>query len=295
MRDRCIVADTVAPMSGPLHDSQPDEAVLARQANDRRFLGLEILGPSTASFSLTRPLSRHDGRLYGGTAVAAAIAMAEHGTGRPSLWTTVQFVSGAASVGDRIDCEVEVLAAGRRTAQVRVTGRLSGRELFCALGATAILKGRGLEGVFEDFPSVAAPEDCDEFRFPIPEHLQEMIERERLMEMRIAREVGGAEASSGELRFWARVPGYEATPAVIGYLADMVPMAVVKAAGRVGGGTSLDNTLRVGHATTTEWVLLQLDPHLAVGGYGTGTGHVWAPDGTYVATASQTAALLVLD
>jgi len=53
--------------------------------------------------------------------------------------------------------------------------------------------------------------------------------------------------------------------------------------------------VRIGHPTSSEWVLLQLDPHLARGGYGTGTGHVWAPDGTYLATASQTAALLVLD
>jgi acyl-CoA thioesterase len=82
---------------------------------------------------------------------------------------------------------------------------------------------------------------------------------------------------------------------VLGFLADMVPMSVVHALGHMGGGTSLDNTLRVAAPADTEWVLLQLDPHSARGGFGTGTAHAWAPDGTLLGTASQTAALLVLD
>ena len=60
-------------------------------------------------------------------------------------------------------------------------------------------------------------------------------------------------------------------------------------------GTSLDNAMRFGGATTSEWVLLELDPHLASGGYGHGGLFVWSPDGRLLATGSQTAALLLFD
>jgi acyl-CoA thioesterase len=61
-----------------------------------------------------------------------------------------------------------------------------------------------------------------------------------------------------------------------------------------GAGTSLDNSLRLGRPADTQWVLLDLMPHVAWGGYGTGTGIMWAQDGTLVAVASQTAAVFEL-
>lgn len=269
----------------------------ARASADHGFLGLTLSGDQRhASFELTPALARHDGRLYGGTAVGVAIAMAEHASERPCLWTTVQFVSGDSVVGDRIDCEATVLAAGRRTSQVRVTASTGGRELFTAVGSNALAKRQAVEGVFEDPPVVVPPDDCDVFHFPIPAHLREHVERERArpMELRATKRLTGT-ARPNELFFWARVEGHRATAAMIGYMADMVPMSVVKATGHLGGGTSLDNTVRMGHLVDTEWILLQLDPHLALGGYGHGTAHVWSPDGTLMATASQTAALLILD
>jgi acyl-CoA thioesterase len=269
-----------------------DDAFAADRAADRDFLGLELTDEGLGSFTLTRSLARHDGRLYGGTAVAAAITMAEEATGRPSLWTTVQFTSGAVVVGDRIDVAVEVLAAGRRTSQVRVIARVGDQEVFGALGATALPKDGGLQGTFEQAPPVPAPEDCERFEFPLPEWMRETrIDVQRHMDIRMA----GRDKASGQIRFWARARGQRATPAIVGYLADMVPMAVVQATGHMGGGTSLDNTLRMGARDDTEWVLLQLDPHLAMGGYGTGTALVWSPAGVLMGVASQTASLIALD
>lgn len=289
------VAGTVGPMTHPT--DLGDDELASRVASDFAFLGLELTGDQChAGFDLTPALARHDGRLYGGTAVAVAIAMAEHGAARPCLWTTVQFVSGESVVGDRIDCEATVLAAGRRTSQVRVTASTGGRELFTAVGSNALHKARAVEGVFEDAPVVAPPEQCDVFHFPIPAQLSEHLERERArpMELRATHRITGQDRPN-EMFFWARVEGRQATAAMIGFMADMVPMSVVKATGHLGGGTSLDNTVRIGHLVDTEWILLQLDPHLARGGYGHGTAHVWSPDGMLMATASQTAALLILD
>jgi acyl-CoA thioesterase len=81
------------------------------------------------------------------------------------------------------------------------------------------------------------------------------------------------------------------TPATLGFLADMVPIAVCRAAGVEGAGTSLDNSLRVGRLVDTEWVLVELEAHAAADGYGYGVSHLWAPDGTLLATGSQTAKL----
>lgn len=283
---------------GEQHHFDDQDDLVASGLADRAFLGLEVADDQQpAGFTLTSAHARHDGRLYGGTAVAVAIAMAEHASGRPCLWTTVQFISGDSVVGDRIDCEASVLAAGRRTSQLRVTGSTGGRELFSAVGSTALHKATALDGVFESAPLVAQPDDCKAFHFPIPGHLREHLERERdrPMELRVARRVGQNRGREGELLFWARVEGHQATPALIGYMADMVPMSVVHAAGHLGGGTSLDNTVRIGRTPDTEWILLQLDPHIAIGGYGHGSALIWSPAGVLMATASQTAALVVLD
>jgi len=79
------------------------------------------------------------------------------------------------------------------------------------------------------------------------------------------------------------------SPAAIAFLADLVPLAVSAAAGVAGAGTSLDNTLRVGELVDGEWVLLEVDADVAVGGYGHGHVRIWSPDGHMVAVGSQSA------
>ena len=55
----------------------------------------------------------------------------------------------------------------------------------------------------------------------------------------------------------------------------------------MAGGNSLDNTLRVGRLVPTEWVLLDIRVDLIANGFGHGVVHLWAEDGTLLATASQ--------
>ena len=95
---------------------------------------------------------------------------------------------------------------------------------------------------------------------------------------------------------WARIHGETATTAAkLGFLADMVPVAVCRAAGVMGAGTSLDNSLRVGRLVDSEWVLLDHEGHAADGGYGHGLVHLWSPDGVLMATGSQTAKLFSIE
>ncbi len=48
-----------------------------------------------------------------------------------------------------------------------------------------------------------------------------------------------------------------------------------------------DNTLRVAKLVPTEWVLLDIRVHAIANGFGHGVVHLWAEDGTLLATASQ--------
>lgn len=262
---------------------------------DLKYLGLELHGDGRSSFELTPPLARLDGRLYGGTAVAVSVTAMEAETGVDARWITVQFV-GTATLGERIECETEVLAAGKRVRQVRVTGRVGDRIVFSGVGAAAEAKVGGYAGQFEIMPDVPAPEDSPPFDFlrrfsgnRSPDGF------ERMTEFRWGLRPEPPGAMGGKVALWARVVGHQATPALLGYVADFVPMAVARAGNRLGAGTSLDNTVRYGPRVPTEWVLVELDPHLAADGYGHGTVHLWAPDGTLLATGSQTASMLFFD
>jgi hypothetical protein len=62
---------------------------------------------------------------------------------------------------------------------------------------------------------------------------------------------------------------------------------VGEALGIIGGGNSLDNTLRVAHLVPTEYVLLDIHVHTVQNGFGHGTVHMFAEDGTLMAIASQ--------
>jgi acyl-CoA thioesterase len=58
----------------------------------------------------------------------------------------------------------------------------------------------------------------------------------------------------------------------------------------VGGGTSLDNSLRFGRIPEGDtWVLLDLRAHMAAGAHAHGSVHVWSPDGQLLAVGGQSA------
>ena len=70
-------------------------------------------------------------------------------------------------------------------------------------------------------------------------------------------------------------------------LGDYVPFGIGQALGKLGGGNSLDNTLRVAQVVPTEWVLVDVRVHAIRNGFGHGLVHLWSHDGTLLATASQ--------
>ena len=258
---------------------------------DRRLLGLRIEAgePPVVRFVLEPALCRRDGALFGGTALAATLASFELASGRPSLWATVQFVASAA-MGEEIECRATSVARGRAVDQMQLTASVGDRLVFSAVGATASPRPDGIAGAARTMPAVPPPEACEGFGpgsagTDAPEVGHYLVSEFREAPL-------AAAAGPGHVAMWARVTGEVPTSAAkLGFLADMVPIAVCRSVGVEGAGTSLDNSIRVAQLVDTEWVLVELEAQGAHGGYGYGVSHLWAPDGTLMATGSQTAKL----
>jgi acyl-CoA thioesterase len=245
---------------------------------------------SSAQFVLTPGLARHDGALYGGTGAAVSVMAMEAATQRDALWVATQFVAQA-RLGDRIDVEAKTLAAGKRIAQVQVVARVEDRVIFTALGATAHARPDGLTGQYHEMPRVMPPEDSPSMhRGPAAPEMRDLGFNRNLE----FREAVLDEPDTRAMALWARLtpPRREITPAGVAFVADMVPGAIAYAAGKLGGGFSLDNALRFAEMRPTEWVLLHLRGDAATHGYGHGSFTAWSTEGALLATGSQTASMI---
>jgi len=278
-------------------------------STDAEFLGLVEAGsPGRFTFVVQDHLAAHaDGHLYGGTALAVSITAAELVSERRALWMTTQFVA-TAPTQTTISVHAEVLAPGRRTNQVRVTGTdEGGRTMFASLGATGRYKPGGLDGTFERPPSVSAPGDSERWANPVVGLARAAGFEAQLPNLSPDSGFGAAiefrgpqlhehpDPGPGRMCLWLRRrDGVPVTAALAAFMADFVPLSVAAACGAKAGGVSLDNTIRIGAVEPTEWVLLDLRPHLAVGGYGHGAVQMWNEEGQLLATASQTASMFDL-
>jgi acyl-CoA thioesterase len=221
------------------------------------------------------------------------------------LWITTQMI-GSAVAGERLTTEVDVLAAGRAVTQVQVRGRVDDRLVFNAVGSTATPDPDGLGGLAATMPNVPPAADCEELWFVRPSTGEEVPDLGlgpgplAVSELRSAPLTEDPSDHPGRTAIWARLTADPAaagplTPAAIGFLADMIPVAVCRALGVEGSGTSLDNSLRFGGMVDTEWVLMEIEADMAAGGYGHGRVHVWTPDGYLVAVGSQSARLFTFE
>lgn len=260
-----------------------DARINANDGQDIAWLGLERHGEGRWSFELTPPLTRFDGKLYGGTGIAVSVATMEAESGRGAVYNTVQFV-GSADTGDRIDCHVETMASGRRTTQLRLTATVGDRVVLAAIGATGEARAGVLSAQFGEMPDVPLPDESDTWNPKVPFPIN--LDVESWLTACELRDVPGPRHL-----LWARMRGMSLTRASLGFLADMVPSAVVRAAGHQGGGTSLDNAMRFGPDPEAEWMLIDFDPYLVSGGYAHGAARLWSNEGTLLGVASQTATM----
>lgn len=254
----------------------------------RTFLGLE---QTHNPFRWTLPVQRHvctGGEfLFGGCGLAAAISALEGTSGRSLVWATGQYLSYA-KTGEVLDVDVTVAVEGHQITQARAVGHVGNREVLTVNAALGERPGWP-SGQFETMPDVEPPivNPAHVHRFGGGGWINDQLEQ-RIVKGRDVDDRDGT-LGDGQALMWARIPdvieGIDATALAV--LGDFVPMGIGMSLGIQGGGTSLDNTLRVVRLVPTEWVLLDIRVHGVDRGFGHGLVHMFAEDGTLLATASQ--------
>jgi acyl-CoA thioesterase II len=261
---------------------------VAPTMDSRTFLGLrQSHNPYRWSMDVHEGLSTMGGFMFGGCGLGAAISAMEGTSGRQTIWATAQYLSYA-KPGEVLDVDVTLAVEGHQMTQARAVCHVGNREI---LTVNAALGDRPLEfsGQFETMPDVASPAACEPrpHRHRVDGTINDRLEQ-RLAKGRDFDDLDGT-PGDGQTLMWARIPdvieGVDA--AALAVLGDFVPMGVGQALGIRGGGNSLDNTLRVVHLKPTEWVLLDIRVHAVERGFGHGLVHMFAEDGTLLATASQ--------
>jgi acyl-CoA thioesterase len=258
--------------------------------DSRSFLGLQATRhPRRWWLEVTPGLATMGNFLFGGCGLGAAIAALEGSSGRSCVWATGQYLSYA-KPGEVLDIDVTIAVEGHQITQARAVGHVGDREI---LTVNAALGQRPIEhaGQWEQMPpGLPRPEECPPrpHRMDVAGTINERLEQ-RLVKGRHFEDLDGSEPGDGQTILWARLPevieGVDA--AALAILGDFVPMGVGQALGVRGGGNSLDNTLRLARLVPTEWVLLDIRVHAVEQGFGHGLVHMFAEDGTLLATASQ--------
>ncbi|MCU1503063.1 MAG: hypothetical protein JWM12_2417 [Ilumatobacteraceae bacterium] len=260
--------------------------------DSRTFLGLEQShNPYRWWLPVTSALCTGGNFLFGGCGLGAAISAMEGTSGRECVWATGQYLSYA-TPGEVMDIDVTIAVEGHQITQARAVCHVGNREI---LTVNAALGNRPMEqrGQWVEMPQVPPPDQCFDrpHRMPVDGTVMDR------MEQRLARgrpmELLDGTAGDGQVVMWARVPevieseSHLVDATTLAVLGDFVPMAVGQALGVLGGGNSLDNTLRLGQLVATQWVLLDIRVHGVEHGFGHGLVHMFAEDGTLLATASQ--------
>jgi len=249
------------------------------------FFGLERGPDRTWRLPVARELCSGLGALFGGVGLGAAVEALEQEFGRPVVWATAQFLSFARPPST-VEIQVTEIVRGHRSSQVRATGTVEGEEIFSVVGAAGT-RALEVEGAWAVAPRVPPVEDCPT-RPILEQHRGTLAERLeiRLANARSADELPGP-PGDGRSALWVRVPEIEISAATLSIVGDYVPFGISQALGRRAGGNSLDNTVRIVHRHSTEWMLADIRVHAVADGFGHGLVHLWSEDSTLLATASQ--------
>ena len=253
----------------------------------KEFLGLEAThNPHRWVLPIEPRVCTGHSFLFGGCGLGAAIAALEGSTGRPVVWAAAQYLSYA-HPPEKMDIDVHIPVNGKHTTQARAVAHVADREILtvnAALGRREL----AVEGQWEPMPDVPSPDECGprRFRHPNDDSIMQRLDM-RLALGRDFTEFDGTQGT-GRSALWARLPEtLDMSAGALAILGDYVPFGVGQSLGRMAGGNSLDNTLRVSRLVETEWVLLDIQVHAIQHGFGHGLVHLWAEDGTLLGIASQ--------
>jgi acyl-CoA thioesterase II len=215
--------------------------------------------------------------LFGGIGHAAMIQAMSAVVGKELIWSTAQFLSYV-----RRDMAMNIAQA---TAIAQ-----SGDEII--MTASAAFGSRPGEQGYQwlDAPEMSPPEDCVEL--PIwPKQAGGYIGR---LEIRLephgtgGRMRDGIIEPTGRLKIWIRSREGNLTDIpMLAILGDFLPAGVASSLGQIGGGNSLDNTLRICREIKTDWALCDIQIAAMERGLAHGETRIFTRDGQLMALASQ--------
>lgn len=232
--------------------------------------------------------------LHGGVAFAACIEAMERASGAPAIQVSVQFLS----VGRPRDCvhlAPRIATKGNSVSQYALQATIDGTTFANAHGSFG---QRGSEIIYAVLPP-SGPGWEDSAPFSVVYLLSTRIEK--LFEFRLAAgEVPDRSdwAGSGgkDIAFWIRPrSGQPIGRPLLAVIADLVPIALHGALGRLASGTSLDNAIRFVTSMETDRVLVKVVVDAVHGGFAHLRTHLFASDGQLLAVASQSLILRLWD
>ncbi len=231
--------------------------------------------------------------LFGGAGMSAAVRAMEQTCKRPVIWATAQYLSYA-RVGAIVDLDVREVTVGNSISQVRVAAHIGDQEILTVNAALG--RREGVSDQWRKAPDVAPPEDCEPVRHwrGGGESIHTRFETRLAAGRYPTREIVGGRSEDGRLVTWVRsTEGLPVTADLLAVIADFVPQATSHALGYHAGGNSLDNTVRFGHITPTDWVLCDIRIEAVESGIIHGAIHLFSRDGVLMATCSQSLILRV--
>ena len=132
----------------------------------RQFLGMEELGdPLHWRLHVVPELTTPGNFLFGGCGLGAALVAMEAAAGRPTVWSTCQYLSFAPT-DSVLDLTVTLAAVGNRVTQARAVGMAGDVEILTVNAALGLPGGMDAEGVWDTPPDVPPPDECPPRRLP---------------------------------------------------------------------------------------------------------------------------------
>lgn len=234
--------------------------------------------------------------LFGGAGLASAITAMEEDCGRRLICATAQYISYARS-GDALDICTQTAANGKQITQMQARVR-KGDETIIMVTAALGDREDWPEAQWTPSPDMLPPNQCDEWPIwpaqagGLLERLEVRLEPSEIE--RLAQQAGVQQ--HGRLRYWLRPrDDMKIDAAFLAIAADFIPSGAAAAFGRLGGGNSLDNVLRIGALVPTNWLKCEIEMDFAQRGFASGVIKIYADNGQLVATGSQSLILRFLD
>lgn len=226
--------------------------------------------------------------VFGGAAAAAAAKSMELASSAHIAIIDTHFYRSI-PYGSHLLIDVEIPKAGRHLQRLTVTGTVAGKLVFESLGTLSQELPRTAKVWSKPALHIPRPDDCPQWTgFP------QQDERGRLLERLDVRYASGANLDDPSVTaLWAR--SNEGCPLDIVQLslfADLLPGGIGQSVGRLGGGASLDNHLRVFAMEETQWVLCEMQTLAANSRLAHGEMRLFSEDGALLASASQSLQVL---